>query len=116
MDEHDLFLQQGLKNSLKADTYEKCYLLVISRMKHMDLTPFQFYTLWLFIIEDLHRGQDGYNGSLIEQHNISITLKEMIDFAKYYKGEQYSEEVRKVCNKMNHQEKDFRFMDKEEVE
>ena len=114
MDEHDLFLQKGLKDSLNANTYEKCYLLAISRIKYTNLTPFQFYTTWLFIIEDIRKGQDGYNGRLIDKHNISITLQEMIDFAKYYKGEQYSEEVRQVCNKMNHQEKDFQFMNKEE--
>jgi hypothetical protein len=109
--EKELFqLDENLKKSLHFNNYVKCKDLALSRIYGKELDAFNFYMAWLFIVTDIQKGQDGYTGELIEKHFFTISLNEILNFATYYKGKAFSEEVRNMFNKMCYDEDEVYFL------
>jgi hypothetical protein len=109
MDEHEVFIDQCLKNSFASYNYKKCSSLIISKITSQNYTPIYFYMALLDVISCYKSEKNGFTSDVLKKEIVEISTEEIIEFAKCYKGLQFSEEVRVICHH-NHHDKRMQLM------
>jgi hypothetical protein len=99
------FLDDCLKKSLTFFNYQICAPRIIDQMQNADFDSMCLYLTFEWIADGLRNGKDHFINEVIEKKPVVFTTKEITEFAKLYKGPEFSKHVHFICQQKLHDTK-----------